>query len=579
MICNNCGKELSENAKFCWSCGASIEPAAAAPIADEVPVSQVPDAEIPVMQECPDESVTESPVYEQPVWSAPVEPTVEPKKPRKKWIPFAIVGGAVAAVAAIVLGLFLSGFFSSDSAKVQKAMTRSIDAFQEVGQTMGMPSFQYVLDEHAYSMDVGFVLHKVQGSEELSGIGMTGSIDYNMPDKTLDLILTPRYGAVDLLDIQMKVDDTMLYLGAPQITGSRFYSFNTETMFADLSRLGADVEGLEGIRIDVFELLQIIGEEFTLSKADQEKITKAADALIDSIEAEMIGSEEITVNGHDIKCDKYEAIIKKDAILAYCEAMMESTAGNGSADILLRLCESLNVPKELLAGADLSTPVSVGDEFMKAMEEALTDCDDFRLTLYLKDGYVMSAVYELDMEGSQAKLELQIGGGENYLDDLSLGITADGQTILLESTGNHSGKNGKFTDETKLYIKGPGFSMRVLNSSLSYDSRQSGENIQWTIGVPTITINISGGMTCDSDSMTLDLSDISFTQSGEELLAFSIYCAMDKYAPSIEIGDSLELLSLSEEAFMEELAALDEKFEQWTMGMADRIPQLMGILV
>ena len=57
MICNNCGKELSENAKFCWSCGASIEPAAAAPIADEVPGSQVPDAEIPVMQECPDVSV------------------------------------------------------------------------------------------------------------------------------------------------------------------------------------------------------------------------------------------------------------------------------------------------------------------------------------------------------------------------------------------------------------------------------------------------------------------------------------------------------------------------------------------
>lgn len=569
MLCNNCGKELSENAKFCWSCGVSIAPSEAAPLDAEIPT----EPEIPIVQEAPAEPVLTPPVFEEPI-----EPE-QPKKPRRKWIPFAILGGAVAAAAAIVLGLFFSGFFDSDSAKVQKAVTKSIGTFQEVGQTMDMPSFQYILDEHAYSMDFGFVLSKVQGIDDISGVGLSGSIDYNLPDKMLDMLLTPSYGAVDLLDVQMKVDDTMLYLGAPQITGSRFYSFNTETMFSDLSRLGADVEGLEGIRIDVFELLQIIGEEFTRSKDEQDKLLKAGDELIDSIEAKKIGSEEITVNGHDIKCDKYEAVIKKDAILTYCEAMMGSTAGSGSSDILMRLCESLNAPQELMAAANLIMSAPIGGEFTKALEEALADYDDFQMILYLKDGNVMAAIYELEIDGTQVKLELQIGGGENYLDDLSLGITADGQTILLESTGSHSGKNGKFTDETKLYVKGQGFSMRIMNSSLSYDSRQSGDNIQWTIGIPTITVNISGSMTYDSDSMTLDLSDISFSQSGEELLAFSIFCAVDQYAPSIEVGDSLELLSLSEDAFMEELAALDEKYEQWAMGMADRIPQLMGQLV
>ncbi len=583
MFCNKCGKELSENAKFCWSCGASITPAAAAPIADEVIVSQASVEEIPVIQETPAEPVCEAPVYEQPTWATPVEPSVQPekaKKPRKKWIPFAIIGGAVAAVAAIVLTLFLTGFFDSDEVKLYKAIGKSALAFEEAGQSLGMPDFQYIQDEMAYSSEFAFVLNNVQGYEELSGLGFSATLDCNLPGKKLDMTLKPTYGSVDLLNVEMKVDGNMAYLGSPQITGNRFYSFNTETMFADLGKLGADVEGMEDVRINVFELLEILNKTTMVSAEAQEKITKAVDDLIKSIDAEKIGSEEITVNGHDMKCDEYNVVVTKEAVLEYYKVVLEVMMTTDNTALLPALCESLNIPEEKMILT--TTAGAPTDEIMKSLERALNAYGDIELTFYLKDGYVMAAAFDINFEDTPLKCVVNIGGGDNYVDDLSLSMSADGQTFLLESTGNHSGKNGKFTDNTKLSLKGQGFSMTILNSSLSFDSKKSGENFQWTIkttSLAAIAIHASGNVSYDSKSMTVDLNDIGITQSGEELLAFSIYYDVDEYAESVQVEDSLELLKLSEDEIKEEITALGENIEQWAMGMADQIPELLGMIM
>lgn len=574
MLCNNCGKELSENAKFCWSCGASIAPAA-----ETVAEPQAPVEEIPLIQEAPAEAVNETPVYEAPVyeepaWSAPAEPA-QPKKKRKMWIPFAILGVAIAATAAILLTLFFTGFFDSDNSKLTKAIEKSFDAFAEAGEGLNMPQFQYIQEDSAYSAEFGFVLNNIQGYEELRGLGLSAAMDWNLPAKKLDLTLSPSYGSVDLLDVEMKIDNNMAYLGSPQITGDCFYSFNTETLFSDLSRLGADVEGMEDVRINLFELLQILGENMMFSEDNQNKLTKAADKLYDSIEAKKTGSSEITVNGHELNCDEYQAVVKKEAVLEYCKAVLEMMTTTDMTGMVTKLCESLNVPAEMMNfnASEVDT-----DEILENLEEALDEYGDIELTFYLKDGYVMSVVFDINFEDTVLECVLNIGGSDNYVDDLSLSLTADGQTILLESTGNHTGKNGKFTDETKLYVKGQGFSMRIMNSSLSFDSKQSGDNIQWTIGVPTVTINVSGNLTYDTKSMSLDLNDISITQSGEELLAFSLFYQLGEYEESIQVTDSLELLKLSEDELKAELTAFTESAEQWAMGMADRIPELLDLL-
>ena len=62
MICSNCGSPLSDESKFCTSCG--------------TPVTAQPAPEAPVY-EAPAQPVPEAPVYEAPVQPAPETPVYE----------------------------------------------------------------------------------------------------------------------------------------------------------------------------------------------------------------------------------------------------------------------------------------------------------------------------------------------------------------------------------------------------------------------------------------------------------------------------------------------------------------------
>jgi hypothetical protein len=580
MFCNKCGNQLNDDAKFCWACGNSVAPAAASPEAEEVIAAPTLEPEIPVMQESSVEPVIQQPAYEPPVWSTPVEPE-QPKKPRKKWMPFAIIGGAIAAVAAIVLTLFLTGVFDSDEVRLYKAIGKTTKAFAETSDAMDMPDFQYIQKENAYSAEFGFAMNEFPEYEEVCGLGIRGSMDYNLPGKKLGLILTPSYGSVDLLNVEMKLDNNMFYLGAPEITGNSFYSLNTETLFMDLSNLGGDVNGLENIRINFFELLQILSENTAFSEEDLEKVLKAAEELIKSIEAEKIGAEEITVNGYDLKCDEYEVVITKDALLDYYEVVLNIMADMDMTDTMTKLCESLNLPEEAMEQMNITSTEIDTDELMEALDEMLSQIGDIELTFYLNDGYVMAVVYELELEDAVIEFELNIGGGDNYVDDLSLTMSAGGESFVLESSGNHAGKNGKYTDETKLYFKDSGTTMTFLTSSLSFDSKKSSDNFQWTLDMDdfaSVVINIAGNMSYDSKSMTMDLNDISFTQYGEELFAFSLYYKLGEYDDKIQIDESVELLKLSENEIAAEINALGEKVQEWAMGMMDQVPELLELL-
>jgi hypothetical protein len=78
--------------------------------------------------------------------------------------------------------------------------------------------------------------------------------------------------------------------------------------------------------------------------------------------------------------------------------------------------------------------------------------------------------------------------------------------------------------------------------------------------------------------MTMDLNDISFTQYGEELFAFSLYYKLGEYDDKIQIDESVELLKLSENEIAAEINALGEKVQEWAMGMMDQIPELLELL-
>ncbi len=106
MFCNNCGKQIPDNARFCANCGNKVAvpaaPVPVTPVAEPAPVPVDPEPVVaPVYHSAPAE-----PAYQEP---APVyEMPAEPKKKSKKGLIILIIALVVVlAAAAVGLWLFL----------------------------------------------------------------------------------------------------------------------------------------------------------------------------------------------------------------------------------------------------------------------------------------------------------------------------------------------------------------------------------------------------------------------------------------------------------------------------------------
>lgn len=555
MFCEKCGKELNDNEKFCCGCGAVVESA---------------EASVPV------EEATVAPAFEQTTWVPPVE---EVKQPGKKLPPVLIIGAAVAAAVVLVVTLILTGVFDSDATRVYKAIQKSGQAFEKAAEALDLPDLQYIQKDKAYSIDFGMQLNEIEGADEISDLGLTGSVDYSLSRKKLGVTLKPTYGAVDIANLQMKLDNNMLYVSVPEITGDMGYSMNTETVFQDMSAFTDVPEEFEDVRINIFEIVQIMDEKMMYTKEDQKLIDEAVAELIKSIEAEKTDTKEITVNDSDLKCDEYHVVISEDALRNYIAVLADVMDDKDMAGAMRDAYDAMNIPTEDMDFSDLEDMDA--DDIMDELDDAIHELGDIELDVYVKGGYVMAVAYELDMDGEEVEVVLNIGGGENYVDNLSLTMSDDYMTIVLESTGNHAGKGGSFTDETILYAKEDGEKITVLESSLTFNYKEKGENFQWTIDMEDsagVEFDICGGVTFSGSAVTCDLTDITVSEYGEELVDFSVYYKLDKYSDDVKIGNTVELLKLSEDELMEEIEELSEKAEDWAMDLTDQIPELLYLL-
>ena len=131
----------------------------------------------------------------------------------------------------------------------------------------------------------------------------------------------------------------------------------------------------------------------------------------------------------------------------------------------------------------------------------------------------MSAVrYEDTLFDASVKAELYLGGGEEYVDDLRLELDVDGQQVTLDSTGDHGGKRGVFTDQTT--IKGP---FPSITSDYSYDPKSTANNLQWELGMDGMgSLVMAGQLTAGKDSLDLALDNISVRMMGLEICSLGL---------------------------------------------------------
>lgn len=557
MFCGNCGAKLPDDAKFCGSCGATVE---------SIPVKK------PVQQAAPVRPVTPAAPVKPPKQAPQKTTRKAPKKPG------AMIGGIVGAVAVVALVVVLVlTLFGGDAAKVAKAMAKTAGAYTDAAEKLNLPEVNQLLESGEFSQEVSVWLEGMEYYEELEGVGARMTMDFSTKDKVIGMNLVPYFGSVDIVDVQLKLADSNLHLGSNELTGGNFYHINTETLGEDLAAMELADESIETLGFNVFtvmEQMKAIQEE---NKEAVKIVSDAAKNLGKAVEVEKTGKESMDINDNDVKCTVYHVMIPEDALGEFLGALEEAYESMDTTGAYLEILESIGIPKEVLD--EMEYGMDSSDEMFEALDDVLDELGDVELDMYISDGYVMSVVYEGDIDGTDLEIALDLGGGKNYVDDLSIEIIAGENEIALVSNGDHGCKDGEFTDKTTLDMTEYGEAYRLMTSKMTYDPAAEEDNLSWTISTEYTSVKMEGTMTSGKDSMYLRLDEISVSEYDTEVVALGAEYSLGAYAgDNMDTGDSVALAELSEDELYEEAEMIAEDFIAWAERMKEEFPDLIYAL-
>ncbi len=477
MRCTVCGNEIPDGSKFCIFCGNAVK----------APEPQEPVAEMPAVQE--------------PVYTATEETILEPEKtPEKKSKAGLVILGvaAVVLVAALAVGLF---WINLPAVKVPAAIANSMGAYAPLSE-LGVWDAAGFAQENGY--DLSYCLVYKDANEAVAdqagidltqfvntGIRMNGSV--NLEDRLLSGTIALIKDQEDLLAMNMGFDDNIFWLGIPQLL-SGCYSFDTDTIGSDLVALTGSEE-LADISFNIFDSL-----EASVSMQPSEEMlvafAEAAKLLADGVVYEKGEAEEMDINGHDVKCTEYTMIFSEELLGEFAEAI-EDPVKDYMENILDYYEETFRVnmdADEVEAElAEMREAMGV-DTLSEKLEEAVEKLSDVEIQLYISGKYVMALHWELEIDEETLDITMQLGGGENYADDFSMILESDdGQTIELVSSGNHTGKDGKFTDKTKINVTEDG-ETSTINFKIEYEPQEEENNLSFSFSVKNSASTASVGM-------------------------------------------------------------------------------------
>lgn len=546
MNCKHCGNLLQENDKFCYVCGARV------------------DDESYAGQQSADTWQDDS-----------TDAVFTPKKKSKARIGL-FAGVAVAAVAVVLIVVSL---FRTPAATVLGAVNKSIDAYAGVAEEMGLSKVAQQVQQESYSMEASAWFDYYYGFEEANGLGIRITNDFNLNNRKCALAVTPFMGSADLLSVQAKLDDAAFYLGAPELTGNKFYMVNTETIGEDVAALGdlmgEDLGEIRSIGFNCFELIEMAKEALKTDEDNQKYLDEAVDALAHAIEVEKADSETVYVNDNSVKCKAYNVRIPRYELKDLINAMEDCADMGRMQDLAVDLLEAMGLPRAALAELEADMYVDNG-YFFDELSDAVSYLGDIELTVYIDKGYVMAVAYELKDE--DIEITLNLGGGKNYVDDLSLRITHDrDDELVITSTGNHAGSKGVFTDDTVIELTEYGDTQTLFTSEFRYEPKKKSGNLFWEMTVEDDTLTVEGNLTT-GNSTELIIDELSFSEYGRRYLTLGLEYSIGKYSDdTVKVGESVAFAEMTRTELMDAAMEIYENATAWMQNVVQTAPALEGL--
>ena len=395
-----------------------------------------------------------------PVACAPVPPTAvpgaAPRKSRKRLLILAAV-----LVLVLALGAAASALLFTPKNRLVMAAAKSAKAYSSAAQELIALDYAALAKEQAFSQTLSVSVSQLPTVPLPCRLGAQLRIDADMPGE---------FFGVDAA--LLSGDETLLSLRLSRL------SFNIFELYAD------------DLKPD------------SVNPAALKDFSRA-------IEVAKKGKLSLHVNGTRLSCTEYLVRIPTDALADLLEAWYGPGYEVSDADNLRDMMEAAGMPAEDLAGG-YGSPTAYGSTSSSldfALETLRAERKPIKLTVYVSGGYVVGVDWSGKGDFSELSVQLRLGGGRHYADDLSLTVTNyDEEVFFLASSGSHVLADGVYTDETI-------FRSDFIDGSFltRYAPSESGSNYSLRAEAgddyDRVCLDLSGRIESDKQTLRIALDD------------------------------------------------------------------------
>lgn len=552
MTCKNCGREINDGSVFCPHCGATQA------ISPESPWNAASGSAVPA-------------------WEGP-----EGGGKKKKTGLFIGIGVAAVAVIALV-AVFAGGLFSNPKKQVEAAFVKSAAAYVQAEKALNLPDTAQWQREQNIVQRLKLELKSVNSDlvgydlSALSGLALGFRTDFTGADRLMSCELAAFWGEEELIDLWLKAEDDELYFNSPQLTGSTHYGVNTETLGADLTAMTGD-DSMEDLSFNLFDLVDMMLERVDQEKLEQD-ITAANKALWEKAQVKKTGAKTLDLNGTETKTAAYRVTFPQEALEDYADALVEIMSAMSGYDLYEELYRSMGMPQDQIDEImDALEELDPYGELADDLKDAIAEIGDLELEVCLSGGHVSALLYEGEIDGSDVALSLYLGGGEEYVDDLSLELEVDGKAITVKSTGDHGGKSGVFTDKTT--VKGDPLraaSIASITSELRYEPKKPNGDFSWKLSIPGAgSLDMTGILAVETGYVLLDLDDVTLKAMGMEVCSLSCEYYVGCHPSTATVEDPKLITQMDQMELMTAMLDIQSRAEAWMGEMeelfASRLP-------
>lgn len=563
MFCKNCGKELNDNAKFCPHCGVKVAGE------DQTPVNETQTVQAPVYKTV--ETGSAQTAYQEPILGGS-------GARRGKGLVFGVI--AAALVVCVGAGVALAGMLGgSPQTEVEKAMKKSVSAYSQMVEDMGLTTLSKLQEKQAYSTDFSVTLKELPtelyyyfDASVLEGLGVRVGADYSLEKRAMSMSAAAYYGSADLVQAAVSLDDTVLSVYAPEFLGDSALGMDTMTLGADLSNLDPGNQDMyKDISFNLYDFL----DKYTQTP---EVDPGAVKALRKAIQVEKTGKESVEVNGTDLDCTGYRVLIPEDALRDYLDATEDAVSALELEDAMMDLMESMGVPQSELAymERELENAMS-GKEIFDGLKQAVKTVGDIELQVYLNGGYVSAVEWEPVIDGERLEMGLYLGGGKTYEDQWSFVISGGGDELRVESEGDHTASSGRYTDLTTISYTDSYGSAFTMESELEYDPKA--HDFMWSIQGDGFAMEAEGQLTSSKDAVSLALDNLEFQAYGETMLGLEMEYSIRPYEKRETGASEVTMIGEMSASDLEDLGwEIQDNAQDWVYDLMDKIPALQELM-